>query len=385
MSSDVKQRKKAYSSKDGKDAQRSAPSSGHQTQDEQKGKAAAPSPVGGTKSSSLEVRTLLCLMCVAICGALSWLAVQQSRSFSVLESKYLSLQTQSGAFGDLEDKIKLIFGKLASTDDIVAEVTSSSSAVSRLQQQLAQLHDDVDNIQSNEHLLSTKMHHINTRFHNITDTWKKSLDDMNLHSNSIKAEAKTFHNQVTEKINAADHTLRLVSERLKELEDSTARNLRTVKSQEDDELHRVEKVLDWDTSALDELEKEQSDLMNVNREVQRDLVEFQPKLEECIQHLPSIEEAIRSVLKVSTEMLNLERKTNELTVQVFNTEDNLLKIISEILEIRHALDAMRLDDSILKMQNDISVLKEKTQRISSEQKSDLLLQDEKKLTNEDQD
>ncbi|KAM4748171.1 inhibitor of nuclear factor kappa-B kinase-interacting protein [Rhinophrynus dorsalis] len=380
MANELKQRKKGSpSAKDVKDTQRGAPASGNQAQDEQPRKMVVDTPVSERGSLCPELRTVLCLFCVAVCVALTWLVFQQSHNLTVIEEKYQSLQTRSTALEDLEDKVKLIFGKLASTEDILAEVTSSSSVVSLLQQRVSSLHKNVDNIQGNEQTLSERMRNVNTKFQNITDTWKKSLEEITLHTNSVKSEAKSFHNQITAKINTADQTLKQLSEKLKDLEDSTARNTRTVKRQEEDELVRIKDVLDWDTNAIKELESEQNDLANLHTDITQNLAVFGPKLEECINNLPTIEGAIRTLLKVSNEMLELDKKMNELTVQVFNTEDNLLKTISEILEIQHALEGMQFDNSILKMQNEISLLKEKTHKLPSNKDDDLLLVKENEL------
>ncbi|XP_053321640.1 inhibitor of nuclear factor kappa-B kinase-interacting protein isoform X1 [Spea bombifrons] len=369
MSNEVKQRKKGSSGKDVKDAQQSAPSSGQRAR-----KSDPDSSVSG--SGGVDVRTLLCLICVAACGALTWLVYQQSQNFSILETKYQSLQTRSGALEELEDKIKLIFGKLSSTEDTLAEASSSSSVLAQLQQQLSSVHSDVDGIQKDEQQLSRKMQLVSSRFQNITDMWKKSLDQLNEDTRSLKSEAKVLHNQATGKINAADHTLKVLSEKLKEMEDSTKRNVRTVRNQEEEELSHLKEQLDWDTKVIEGLEKQQSDLIDVNKEINQNMVEFQPKLEECIKHLPSIESGVRGLLRVSNEVLDLDKKMNDLTVQVFNTEDNLLKVISEMLEVQHSLEAIQYDNSILKMQNDISLLKERTQKSSPNQKSEDVLEEE---------
>ncbi|CAN2387353.1 Inhibitor of nuclear factor kappa-B kinase-interacting protein, partial [Pristimantis euphronides] len=335
------------------------------------------SPVAGG-SSHLDVRTLLCSACLAVCASLSWIVFQQSQNFTLLEQKYHSLQSGSSALQELEEKVGQIFGKLVSTDEVLAEATSSSSLVSTLQQQVTNLYSDINRVQVRERSLSENMQIINLRFQNVTDSWKKSLDEMNIETETVKSEAKSFHNQMTSKINSADQTLKQLSEKLKEFESGTLRNFGTVKTQEDDDLQRLSEVLEWDDNAIKELEKEQSDLDNMNQEVRNNMAEFEPKLMECIQNLPTIDSAVRSLLKVSNEMQDLDKKINTLTEQVFNTEDNLLKIITETLEIQHALERMQYDNSILKLQNDVSALKEKAnilsrtddQSLSEEKESD---------------
>lgn len=53
-----------------------------------------------------------------------------------------------------------------------------------------------------------------------------------------------------------------------------------------------------------------------------------------------------------------ERRLEELTLQVFGTEDSMLKALTEILDIKQALDALQAHNSILKMRNELAVVKE---------------------------
>ncbi|XP_044133864.1 inhibitor of nuclear factor kappa-B kinase-interacting protein isoform X1 [Bufo gargarizans] len=362
MSSEAKQRKKGSSpsTKELKDGA----GSGQRPQEEKQKKIRDHSPVPASGSSYVDFRTVLCSLCLAVCVALAWMVFQQSQNFTTLEQKYQSLQSRSSELHALEEKVSQIFGKLVSTDEVLAEATSSSSLVSKLEQQLTNLYNDIDHIQVHERSLYEKMKIINLRFQNVTDSWKKSLDEMNFKTDSVKSEAKTFHNQMTLKVNSADQTFKKLSEKLKEFESGTLRNFRTLKTQEDDDLQRISEVLEWDDNAIKELEKEQDDLANTNQEVKKNMNEFQPKLTECIKNLPTIDTAVRSLLKVSNEMQDFDKKINKLTEQVFNTEDNLLKIITETLEIQHALESIQYDNTILKLQNDVSVLKEKANVLS---------------------
>ncbi|XP_072256512.1 inhibitor of nuclear factor kappa-B kinase-interacting protein isoform X1 [Pyxicephalus adspersus] len=369
MSGEVKQRKKGGPPKEVKDAQRGGIAAGQRVKDENPGKVAVPSSGSGCQSLCPDVRTLLCCLCLALCATLTWTVLQQSQNLTILEQRYQSLQSRSSGLEDLETKVGEIFGKLVSTNDILAEAAATSSLVNHLQQQVSNLHNDIDHIQNNEQALSKMIQKVNNKFQNVTDTWKRNLDEMNLETNSVKSETKTFHQQMTLKINSADQTIKVLTEKLKEFEDSTPRNFRTVKRQEDEDLQRISDVLDYDAKAIEDLIKEQNELANINQEVQKNIVQFEPKLTECISNLPVIDNAVRTVVKVSKEMLDLEKKMNELTEQVFNTEDNLLKIISETLEIQHALESMQFDNSILKLQNEISVLKHRTETSSTNKES----------------
>lgn len=49
----------------------------------------------------------------------------------------------------------------------------------------------------------------------------------------------------------------------------------------------------------------------------------------------------------------------DLTLQMFNMEDDMLKAVSEIMEMQKTLEGIQYDNSILKMQNELDVLKGK--------------------------
>uniref|UniRef100_A0A6I8S355 Uncharacterized protein n=1 Tax=Xenopus tropicalis TaxID=8364 RepID=A0A6I8S355_XENTR len=266
---------------------------------------------------------------------------------------------------------------LMSTEDILAEASASSSVVSHLQLRMSTLQREVDGIQNNDANLSVKMQNINTRFQNVTDTWRKSLDEISLDTNLLKSETKSLFSQITAKTSSAEQSLKILKEKIKDLEDSTLRNARTVKNQEENEFDRVEEMVDSNTKAIESLEKEQMDLADIHFEVQQNRAKLKPKVEECIQNLPTIEKAIRTLLKVSYEMVELDKKMNDLTVQVFSTEDNLLKTISEILEIQNTLERIQIDNSILKMQNDIGHLKERAYTELANPEDSLIIEEEK--------
>ncbi|KAE8613787.1 hypothetical protein XENTR_v10007870 [Xenopus tropicalis] len=375
MSIEVKQRKKGP--RELKNTPGSSQTSGHQLQNELQGKVKAGSPMGGHKLLCPDPRTLLCLLCLAICLALSWLVFQQSQNSAVMEEKYLILLKKSEVVEDIEGQVKAMFGKLMSTEDILAEASASSSVVSHLQLRMSTLQREVDGIQNNDANLSVKMQNINTRFQNVTDTWRKSLDEISLDTNLLKSETKSLFSQITAKTSSAEQSLKILKEKIKDLEDSTLRNARTVKNQEENEFDRVEEMVDSNTKAIESLEKEQMDLADIHFEVQQNRAKLKPKVEECIQNLPTIEKAIRTLLKVSYEMVELDKKMNDLTVQVFSTEDNLLKTISEILEIQNTLERIQIDNSILKMQNDIGHLKERAYTELANPEDSLIIEEEK--------
>lgn len=249
--------------------------------------------------------------------------------------------------------------QLESTESILQEATASMSLLTQFEQEVSSLQSIMHDIQNNEEVLTQKMQNLNQKLQNITDFWKRSLEEMNVNTDIFKSEAKHIHSQVTVQINSAEQGIKLLTERLKDLEDSTLRNIRTVKRQEEEDLLRVKEQLGSDTKAVEKLEEEQHALFARDEDLTNKLSNYEPKVEECKTHLPTIENAIHSILRVSQDLVGTEKKMEDLTLQMFNMEDDMLKAVSEIMEMQKTLEGMQYDNSILKMQNELDVLKGK--------------------------
>ncbi|XP_006875994.1 PREDICTED: inhibitor of nuclear factor kappa-B kinase-interacting protein [Chrysochloris asiatica] len=314
---------------------------------------------GGGGRGWADPRTGLSLLSLGTCLGLAWFVFQQSEKFAKVESQYQLLKIENNEFQGLQSKISLISEKLESTESILQEATLSMSLVTQFEQEVSSLQSVIHGIQNSEEMLTQKMQSLNEKFQNVTDLWKRSLEEMNVNTNTFTLEAKHIHSQVTVQINLAEQGLKLLTQRLKELEDSTLRNIRTVKRQEEEDLLRIEEQLGSDAKAVEKLQEEQHALFARDEDLTSKLSNYDTKVEECKTHLPKIENAIHSVLKVSQDLIVTEKKMEELTIQMFNMEDDMLKAVSEILEMQQTLEGIQYDNSILKMQNELGVLKGK--------------------------
>ncbi|KAJ1061691.1 hypothetical protein K5549_002726 [Capra hircus] len=319
----------------------------------------SPEAPGGGGRGWADPRTGVSLLSLGTCLGLAWFVFQQSEKFAKVENQYKLLKMETSEFQGLQSKISLISEKLASTESILQEATSSMSLVTQFEQEVATLQRIMNDIQTSEEMLTQKMKSLNEKFQNVTDFWKRSLEEMNVNTNIFKSESKHIHSQVTVQINSAEQEIKLLTERLNDLEDSTVRNIRTIQRQEEEDLLRVEEQLGSDTKAVEKLEEEQHALFARDEDLTNKLSSYEPKVEECKTHLPTIESAVHSVLRVSQDLIGTEKKMEDLTLQMFNMEDDMLKAVSEIMEMQKTLEGIQYDNSILKMQNDLDVLKGK--------------------------
>lgn len=254
--------------------------------------------------------------------------------------------------------------QLAVSEDDLQEALSAISLAKRLQQDISTLHNAVMAMQVEEDSASRDLQKVNARFLNVTETWQERLAVITSDLAALKAQSREAHAGATEKVNDAERRARSLAEKLEELEDSTKRNARAMERTEEDDTKRVQGQLDWNTKQIQYLEEQIRSLTKQEAELSSQLQEHIPKALECEKYLPQVEEAVRSILRLGADLSGAEKRLEEVTLQVFGTEDNMLKALDEILEIRQELDTLQAQNSILKMKNELSVVKEAVRELT---------------------
>lgn len=254
--------------------------------------------------------------------------------------------------------------QLAVSEDDLQEALSTVSLAKSLQQDISTLHAAVMAMQGDENSASHDLQTVNAHFLNVTETWQERLAAITSDLAALKAESREAHVGATERVNEAERRARSLAERLEELEDSTKRNARAMERTEEDDAKRVQGQLDWNTKQIQNLEEQIRSLNKREGELITQLQEHIPRAQECEQHLPQVEEAVRSIVKLGADLSGAEKRLEEVTLQVFGTEDSMLKALNEILELRQELDTLQAQNSILKMKNELSVVKEAVRELT---------------------
>lgn len=254
--------------------------------------------------------------------------------------------------------------QLAASEDDLQKALSTVSLATRLQQDISTLHAAVMVMQADENAASRDLQTVNAHFLNVTETWQERLAAITSDLDALKAESRVSHGGATERVNEAERRARSLAERLEELEDSTKRNARAMERAEEDDAKRAQDQLDWNTKQIHNLEGQISSLTKREAELSSELQDHIPRAQECEEHLPQVEEAVRSILRLGSDLSGAEKRLEEVTLQVFGTEDSMLKALNEILQMRQELDTLQAQNSILKMKNELSVVKEAVRELT---------------------
>uniref|UniRef100_A0AAY4EWZ4 IKBKB interacting protein n=1 Tax=Denticeps clupeoides TaxID=299321 RepID=A0AAY4EWZ4_9TELE len=229
------------------------------------------------------------------------------------------------------------------------EEAQSARAVTRVKQDVASLQSAVAAVEKEEFAASLGIQQVSGRFQNVTETWEGSLAVVMADLVELKAESRTSHGRMMESVNEADQQLLALAERMEELEDSTRRNARAFERTEEDDAQRVQGQLDWNTQQVAKLQDRLAQLAQQDAELLLKLEEHVPRARKCEEQLPVVEEAVRSILRLSAGLSSTERRVEEVSLQVLGLEDSMLKGLSQALELRQELDALQMHDNLCAM------------------------------------
>ncbi|XP_077400819.1 inhibitor of nuclear factor kappa-B kinase-interacting protein isoform X1 [Vanacampus margaritifer] len=310
------------------------------------------------KTSRLDLKCIMCVLSLAVCAALSWVVQQQNARFSQMEEKFSLLYGKTSSLSLMEEQVERVSKKLAASEDDLQAVLSAVSSASVLRREVSTLRVAVATLQAEDSTASGDLQAVNARFLNVTETWQERLAAAASELASLKAESREAHASATERVNEAERRARSLAEKLEELEDSTRRNARAMERAEDDDAKRAQAQLDWNTQQIHKMEENINRLARQEAELSTELQEHLPRVKECEEQLPHVEEALRSIVKLGADLNGAERRMEEVTLQVFSAEDNMLKTLNQILGMRQEMDALQARGAILKMKSELAVVRE---------------------------
>ncbi|XP_070611997.1 inhibitor of nuclear factor kappa-B kinase-interacting protein isoform X2 [Erythrolamprus reginae] len=326
--------------------------------------------VKSTKSMRMDLQTASSLLSLVASLGLSWFLFQQSVQLADVEKKYHILKEEAVKFQDMENKISTISEKKENrrsahaqkencmrgrmrectsrkfaSSSVLQEVASHVSMITDFEQEVSSLHNLIEDIQNSQWACSKKFRTISKTFQRVVDSWKMSTSEMDTNTSNLRLDTKILHGEIISQINTMDMGLKTLSERLKDLEDSTITNLQTLNTQEESELLRIEQQLQLDKNTAELLKEEHNSLLVRSNDLYQKIVFSEHKLQECKTYLPVIENAIYSILRLSSEFVAAEIKKEDMITKIINVENEIMKATTEIMNIQNALENVQSEDS----------------------------------------
>lgn len=228
----------------------------------------------------------------------------------------LKMATPSSSF-------HVLWMQLQASVDEYDDILFSTTQMTKLGHDIASIHDTSTALLEDQETSSLQFEMLNKRFQNITDLWRSRLTAATDDLSTLKTDSRSAHGRVTDHVNSVDGRLRVLSERLQELEDGIKRNTRVLDRTEEDDARKVQELLNWNSRLFSKLQERLRLAARLRDELQKRLEKTVPRVQQWEKRLPDVEESVRTMLKLRGQLSETKRRLTELTLQVQRTEDNI--------------------------------------------------------------
>ncbi|XP_040885946.1 inhibitor of nuclear factor kappa-B kinase-interacting protein isoform X2 [Toxotes jaculatrix] len=358
MPTELKQRKKTQKQSD----EASENSSANGKDEAQKAKTEPGNNTGANKtSSSLDIRSLMCLLSLAACGALSWMVLQQNERFSQIEEKYKSLHGKTSSLFDMEEEVLKVSKKCESVRLMLEGLGGQRGS---LQPQLEGLEQDVGRLKEWASGLTEKRAQLQTSLNALRDAVGQ-IEERTL------AITKDFANKVASvrtdvrRMDGLQSELESLLTQVGELEDKTTQVERSmvkrigdVLASSIDRVSSLRAASERNAQAIEQLRRRIPELTTADKQISERLVELESGRARVIRTVTFASDLKPKVAAIKRDFGAFEPQLSDLTLRIGRLAEDLTKREQEIAELRQTLS------NLTAVEGDLSVTTKQVSEIA---------------------
>ncbi|XP_069376272.1 inhibitor of nuclear factor kappa-B kinase-interacting protein isoform X2 [Paralichthys olivaceus] len=335
MPSEVKQRKKTP-----KQSDEESETSRANSKDEEKEKSPKMEPGNTNTSPGVDVKSFMCLLCVAACGALSWMVLQQNQRFSLMEEKYKSLQGKTSSLFNMEEEVLRVSKKCESVQLMLEGLGGQRGA---LRPQLEALELDVGRLKEWASGLTEKRAQLQTSMEALRD----AVGQIEGRTSTITMD---FANKVASvrtdvrRMDGLHSELESLLAKVGELEDQTTRlehsmvkRIGDVLTSSMDRVSNLRAVSERNAQAIEQLRRRIPELTTADDQISERLRELESGRARLIRTVTFASDLKPKVAAIKRDFGAFEPQLSDLTLRIGRLAEDLTKREQEITELRQTL------------------------------------------------
>lgn len=358
MPTEVKQRKKSPKQSD----EGSEASAANGKEDARKAQTEAGNSAGANKSASApDIRSVLCVLSLAACAALSWMVLQQNERFSEIEEKYNFLQGKTSSLFDMEEEVLKVSKKCESVQPMLEGLRSQRGG---LQPQLEGFEQDVSRLKDWASGLTEKRAQLQTSL----TALRNAVGQIEERTSAI---AKDFSNKVASvrtdvrRMDGLQSELVSLLSQVGELEDKTnqvernmIKRIGDVLANSIDRVSNLRAASERNSQAIEQLRRRVPELTAADKKISERLQELESGRARLIRTVTFASDLKPKVAAIKRDFGAFEPQLSDLTLRIGRLAEDLTKREQEIAELRQTLA------NLTAVEGDLSVTSQQVSEIA---------------------
>ncbi|XP_077356301.1 inhibitor of nuclear factor kappa-B kinase-interacting protein isoform X2 [Festucalex cinctus] len=298
------------------------------------------------KTSSLDLKLIMCVLSLAVCAALSWVVQQQNAKFSQMEEKFALLYGKTSSLSLMEEQVERVTKKCESArqtlDDVGArqqaaraQLESLERDVGQLKEWASRLSDERSDLRSSVDALKGAVDQIEARTSAITVDFANKVASVRTdvrRMDGLRSELDSLLTQVSE-----------LEEQASRAERATAGRIGDVLAGSIERVSNLRAASERNAQALEQLRRRLPELDAADRSVSERLLELEGGRARLIRTVSFAADLKPKVGAIKRDFGALEPRLADLTFRVGSLAEDLGKREEEIAELRRILDDLTSD------------------------------------------
>ncbi|XP_034719734.1 inhibitor of nuclear factor kappa-B kinase-interacting protein isoform X2 [Etheostoma cragini] len=337
MPTELKQRKKSQKQSDGV----SETSAANGKDEGQKVKTEAGNNLGANKtSSSLDIRSIMCLLSLAACGALSWVVLQQNERFSEIEEKYKSLHGKTSSLFDMEEEVLKVSKKCESVQLMLEGLWGQRGTLrpqlEGLEQDVSQLKEWASGLNEKRAQLQTSVTSLRDAVGQIEERTSAIAKDLANKVASVRTDVRRMGGLQSE-LESLLTQLAALDDKTTQVEQSMVKRIGDVLVSSIDRVSNLRALSERNTEAIEQLRRRIPELTASDKQISESLRELESGRARLIRTVTFASDLKPKVAAIKRDFGAFEPQLSDLTLRIGRLAEDLMKREQEIAELRQTL------------------------------------------------
>uniref|UniRef100_A0A3B3BHL7 IKBKB interacting protein n=1 Tax=Oryzias melastigma TaxID=30732 RepID=A0A3B3BHL7_ORYME len=337
MSTDVKQRKKAKKQGASELTEASSTTCKHEAVKTEEVLNSRPKK---SSSAARDIKSFICAFLFAVCGALSWVVLQQNERFSQMEEKFKFLHEKTSSLLTMEEEIIKVSEKCVSVEGMLAGLEGQQGA---LRPQLLGLEQDVRRLKEWASGLSEKRAQLQSSMTSL----RGAVEQIEARTSAI---TKDFVNKVSSvrtdvrRMDGLQSELESLLTKVGDLESkstqvehSMVKRIGDVLASSIDRISSLRSASERNSQAIEKLRKRVPELTAADAQLSERLRELESGRARLIRTVTFAGDLKPKVATIKRDFGAFEPQLVDLTLRIGRLAEDLLKREQDITELRQTL------------------------------------------------
>ncbi|XP_065807426.1 inhibitor of nuclear factor kappa-B kinase-interacting protein isoform X2 [Labrus bergylta] len=333
MPTEVKQRKKSPKQSD----EVSETSASNGKDEDKKTKTQAGNYAAANKTSScFDTRSIMCLLSLAACGALSWMVLQQNERFSAMEEKFKLLHGKTSSLFNMEEEVLKVSKKCESVQPMLEGLGALQPRLEGFEQDVSRLKEWSSGLTEKRTQLQTSLTALKDAVGQIEDRTSAISKDFNNKVASVRTDVRRMDGLRSE-LESLLTQLGELDDKTSQVERSMIKRIGDVLTSSIDRVSNLRAASERNTQAIEQLRKRVTELAVADDLTSERLRELESGRARLIRTVTFAADLKPKVASIKRDFGAFEPQLSDLTLRIGRLAEDLTQREKEIAELRQTL------------------------------------------------